>query len=54
VPVRSIPSHAASPLAYASGAAEGKEIRFTVTCTTHLLHFYIYTYIITYSGQIFK
>jgi hypothetical protein len=32
--VRSIPSHAAFPLAFARGAAEGKEIRFTVMRAT--------------------
>ena len=35
--VRSIPSHAAFPLAFASGAAEGKEIRFTVMRATLFL-----------------
>jgi hypothetical protein len=38
VPVRVIPSHAAFPLANASGAAEVKEIRLTVTFTTRFYY----------------
>jgi hypothetical protein len=40
--VRSIPSHAAFPLAYASAAAEGKEIRFTDTA---LLAFILFLFL---------
>jgi hypothetical protein len=38
VTVRSIPSHAAFPLANASVAAEGKEIRFTVNLLLTLIY----------------